>query len=293
MTTPPSTPVGPTYPMPFAHAPVNQLVSIWLEQLDTIRDLAQELTPQQWAAESPCPGWTVGDVVAHVLALESEMHGAPLPDHEPDWAALPHITTDFGKLTERAVDWYRSKDQEVVVAELIEMTAWRHDDLAQTPDDPAEVITGALGMQLPRDQMIRTRILDTWVHEQDIRTAIGRTGGLGSDAAWVCAGQFIATLPFVWGKRLGAATGSTLDLTVSGPGVSFERIVGINPQGRAEFRSTLEEAPTLSIVLDWPTYAAGAAGRLAPDTAADLDTAAREGDLELAQRLVAALAITP
>jgi uncharacterized protein (TIGR03083 family) len=291
-----ATPVGPGLPLPFADAPVEQLVTIWLDQLDVIRDLAEELTAEQWAAASPCPGWSAGDVVAHILALESELHGSPLPDHEPDWAALPHITNATGKLTERAVDWYRAKGQDVVVAELVEITAWRHDDLAEsanTATDPNELISGPLGLELPRDRMIRIRIMDTWVHEQDIRTAVEISGGLRSDAAWVCAGQLLFGLPFVWGKKAAAPIGATLDLTVTGPGVSFERLMRVSPNGRAEFVQALETAPTLTVTLDWPTYAAASAGRLQSATSAALIANSCIGDKELAARLIPALAITP
>ncbi|NQU37041.1 MAG: maleylpyruvate isomerase family mycothiol-dependent enzyme [Actinobacteria bacterium] len=296
MTPPHATPVGPDLPMPFTHAGVDQLVSIWLAQLDVIRDLAEELTAEQWAAASPCPGWSAGDVVAHVLALESELHGAPLTDHEPDWAALPHITSDFGRLTERAVDWYRTKGQDVVVAELIEITAWRRDDLAHAwnaDSDPNEVVTGPLGLELPRERLIRTRILDTWVHEQDIRTAIGIPGGLRSDAAWVCAGQFAFGLPYVWGKKAAAPIGATLDLTVTGPGVSFERLVQINENGRAEFIERTATPATVSLTLDWPTYAAASAGRLNSDSTGALVANSCRGDDQLAARLMPALAVTP
>jgi len=282
--------------MPFAHAGVDQLVSIWLAQLDVIRDLAEQLTAQQWAAPSPCPEWSAGDVVAHVLALESELHGSPAPDHEPDWASLPHITSGFGQLTERAVDWYRTKSQDVVVAELIEIIAWRHDDLRNDSgvgEDPREVIPGPLGLELPRDRMIRTRILDTWIHEQDIRTAAGLPGGLGRDAAWVCAGQFALGLPYVWGKKAAAPIGATLDLVVTGPGVSFERFVRINANGRAEFLATLETKPNLTVALDWPTYAAASAGRLRPAETTALITDACVGSEDLAARFIRALAITP
>lgn len=291
-----ATPVGPAAPLPFATADVSQLVSIWLDQLDVIRDLAEELNAQQWAAASPCPGWSAGDVVAHVLALESELHGSPVPEHEPDWASLPHITSGFGQLTERAVDWYRTKSQDVVVAELIEITAWRRDDLRNEGDglgDPNEVIAGPLGLELPRERMIRTRILDTWVHEQDIRTAAGLPGGLGRDAAWVCAGQFLFGLPYVWGKKTAAPIGATLDLTVTGPGVSFERIVRINANGRAEFLAALDTEPSVTLTLDWPTYAAASAGRVGPEGAPALTSDACLGDGELAARLIPALAITP
>ncbi len=285
-------PLDPASALPFADADIPKLAAIYAASLIDFRELAQQLSDAQWVAASPCPGWSVGDVVAHVVALESELHGDPLPDHEPDWAALPHITNDFSRMTERAVDWYRTKTQDVVVAELFEITAWRRDDLAEIETDPTEIVAGPLGLELPRDRMLRTRILDVWTHEQDIRTAAQIPGGLDTDGAWVCAGQFVSGLPFIWGKRLGAAPGEVLDLTVTGPGVSFRRIVRVMDNGRAAFvDSALGQEPSVVAELSWPIYAAASAGRLGPDP--DLNEAAIMGDERLATALVAALTVTP
>ena len=104
-------------PLKLESASVPELVAVWLNSLDAFTEVALKLTATAWNTPSPCPGWTAGDVVAHVLSLESEMHGDPLPDHEPDWAALPHVTNDFSRYTEVPVDWYRSKGRDVVLAE--------------------------------------------------------------------------------------------------------------------------------------------------------------------------------
>ena len=49
----------------------DELVRIWHGELLTIADLAAGLDGHQWQAPSPCPGWTVGDLVAHVIDTET------------------------------------------------------------------------------------------------------------------------------------------------------------------------------------------------------------------------------
>lgn len=56
----------PTTPMRLAHDERNDLA-----------DLLETLTPQQWATASLCEGWTVRDVVAHVVSYE-DVGGAEL-----------------------------------------------------------------------------------------------------------------------------------------------------------------------------------------------------------------------
>lgn len=278
----------------FAHAGAPVLIAVWLEALSQFADLAEQLDDDAWRTQSRCPGWTAGDIVAHVLSLESELHGDAVPDHEPDWSALPHVSDDFGRYTEVPVDWYRSKDRDVVVAELREIIAWRGQDLADEPTDLNAPMTGPLGFPVPRGRMILTRILDTWVHEQDVRAAAQLPGGLDTDAAIITAEQFSAALPFVWGKRVGAPIGATVRVVVTGPGVTFDRTVVVGDDGRATVVSDASDnaAPTVGVVLDFPLYVALSAGRAG---AVDLarESAAITGDPELAARFLAALATTP
>ena len=46
-----------------------------------------------------------------------------------------------------------------------------------------------------------TRTFDTWVHEQDIRSAIGEEGGWDTDPARVASLQMIRALPYVLGSQ--------------------------------------------------------------------------------------------
>lgn len=273
-----------------ADADVARLVSIWLDELDVFADLAQTLTQAQWETPSPCPGWTVGDVVAHVIALESELHGEAIPDHEPDWGSLPHITNDFGKYTERPVDFRRTHGREQVVAELCELVGERHRDLTPIPTDPAELVPTFAGLQAPRRRAVQLRILDTWVHEQDVRIGANLPGGLASDGAWVCAGRFIAGLPYVWGKAVAAPIGSVLEVDVTGPDVMFTRTVEVGANGRAQFLDHQVGEPTVRVNCSWPVFVQLAAGR---HTGSAGGTATVAGDSELAARILPALAVTP
>lgn len=279
--------------MKFEHASIPELVGIWLRSLDAFTEVATGLTATAWSTQSPCPGWTAGDVVAHVLSLESELHGDPVPDHEPDWGALPHVINPIGRYTEVPVDWYRSKGRDVVLAELREIVEWRKQDLADVPDDPSEIVTGPAGWQTSRERMIRTRILDTWMHEQDIRTAAATPGGLSSDGARVSAHQFISGLPFVWGKAVGAPVGSSLQLSVTGPGIEFDRTVTVGSDNRAGFVDGVVHDPTLRLTLGWPMYAALSGGRMGAVAEAQRGRVEFHGDFELSQRLLPAMSVTP
>ena len=92
---------------------------------DRRRDLGAPPPTSSGGCPTPCPGWSVGDVVAHLIDIEQLMAGSPRPDHEPDWASLPHVQADFGRFTEVGVDCRRAHAREDVLAELQETIALR------------------------------------------------------------------------------------------------------------------------------------------------------------------------
>ena len=61
-------------------------------------------TVDDWEIASPCPGWSVSDLVAHIIDLESQLAGDPQPEHTPDWSSLTHVSSDFGRFNEIGVD---------------------------------------------------------------------------------------------------------------------------------------------------------------------------------------------
>ena len=105
------------------------LILTWNAALDALVALCEPLTPEQWAAQTPCPGWSVADVVAHTIDTEAFVGGLPRPEHTPDWDDLPHATGDFGRFTEVGVDARRGRAQDEVLAELRATVALRRAQL--------------------------------------------------------------------------------------------------------------------------------------------------------------------
>ncbi len=283
--------------LPLATADMPTLGRVYTEALNSFADAATQLSPAQWAAASPCPGWTAGDVVAHVIGIEREMHGEPLPNHEPDWAALPHADNLFSRYTEIPVDLRRSLPQEEVLAELRDVVAWRASDIALDGNDPSTLVIGPGGQRRDHDTMTRIRILDVWLHEQDVRAVLDVPGGLGSDAAWVTASRLLLGMPRVWAKSAGAPIGASLRLHVTGPGVHFDRVIMVEPSGRAALADAAgggnDQSPTTTLELAWPLFAALAAGRTGAVELARDGGAHVTGDAELAAAFLDDMSIMP
>ena len=147
------------------------------------------------------------------------------PPHEPDWASLPHVRDGFGRITEVPVDLRRSRTREEVLAEFDQTVAEREVALRELRASNPGLVMNPLGRMMPFDEVIAMRVFDTWVHEQDIRVAVGDPGHLGTAPAHMAADRMRKALGFVWAKKVDAPVGATLQVSVTGPGVEFSDTV--------------------------------------------------------------------
>ena len=271
------------------------LLSAWEDSLHAVVELGRRLTPEQWVAPTECPGWSAGDIVRHLSWVEAFLAGRQDPEHLVDWDAFPHVTSDFGRMTETGVDVRRPLGQQEACDELDGLIDLRlHQIMAIEPLDLLTEVPGLFGRPVPLQNLLRVRVLDTWSHLQDVRRAVGLPGDLGTPGAQVSALQLVNALPFVLSRNVEAPVGTTLRITVTGP-VAFEVWTAVDEEGRGVAVDDLAapDEPTLALATDWETYARLGAGRLDvtdPDVLARLQLA---GDPDLAAKLPESLAVTP
>jgi uncharacterized protein (TIGR03083 family) len=260
-----------------------QFVAAWRSAHDRVVELARGLDAAQWSQSTPCPGWTVGDVVAHLADLESISAGDEPLAAEVSEATHPHAAGPIGLLTERGVEARRGRSQAEVVDELADALNRREAMLEGVALDSP--VGGPFG-EVPLERLLKMRTFDAWVHEQDIRRAVGMDGGWDGDGAKVAAFQMLQSLPFVWGKKAGAQAGQSARLVVTGPGLVADARVIVGDDGRA-VRAPAAASSTVVLTLGWPSYMRLSCGRSGP-VAYDID-----GDGALGERLVEQLNIAP
>jgi len=266
---------------------LQQYVDTWWVSIEDLVELASSLEEEDWALPTDLPGWDVRAVLSHVAHLEGVLGGAA---HEQADVPedLPHVTGPMGQFTEIGVLTRRDADPTTIVDEIRRYTAVRHDELlADPPTDPdalAPGIFGALGW--PTRTLLRNRPLDVWMHEQDIRRAVGRPGNLDTPGARHSAAYLLESLGFVLGKRLKADPGTSLVAYVEGHAPTA---VTVDDSGRGRTLPEAPSEPTATLRMDRETFILLAGGRR--PTAAE--NVVVEGDQELGARFLAALAVTP
>lgn len=261
----------------------NEFVDVWRQAHEDFRAAA---VAAPWDNPTLLPGWTVGDIVAHTVWIERTALNRFDPPHTPDFDRLPHATTEFGRISEVPVDLRRSRSREEVLAELDETVADRYRVLLQT--DAGATASNIFGQERPIGDVLRDRIFDLWVHEQDIRVPAGDPGHLSTTAARVAAGVLIGGLGYVWAKRAGAPIGASLAVQTTAPGLELAAAVQRDDDGRAR-PVPVPQSPTVVLTMTFADFVALTCGRSNADPSAVLI----EGDERLGSSVVAQLAVTP
>ncbi|MEZ0092712.1 maleylpyruvate isomerase family mycothiol-dependent enzyme [Streptacidiphilus sp. EB129] len=269
---------------------VQAYADAWTQSIEAISTLLAPLTEGEWNRPTECPGWSVRDVVSHVIAMELELLGDPRPIHTLP-RDLRHVVDEFKRYCEVPVDKRRCHTAPEMTAEL-EYTIIRRSralrDSRYGPTDDVRWPMGPYAREVPYHQLLRTRVFDVWTHEQDLRRALRTPGNLDTPAALITRDILVEMLPKAVAKLAGAPAGSTVVLDVHGP-LEFMRTVHVNEDGRGSVDERVPLAPAVQLTTDWETYARLACGRI-PVAGADIKV---EGDEALAQRILDNFAVTP
>jgi uncharacterized protein (TIGR03083 family) len=182
-----------------------------------VTNLIAFLEPDDWNRPTPCVGWSVRDVLAHLGHVEGMLvHGFDQPDPPADWVGegtpLDQVTNQ-GVAARRTWSPARITDEIERAAEatrvLLGQPGLDWNEAAPTPVGPA-----------PRSVAVEMRVNDAYLHLCDLRTAIDvdikeSNEPLGREIA---IGRAVRLSPWAWAKQAKARNGQRLRLSLSGSG---------------------------------------------------------------------------
>ncbi|MEU8527768.1 MULTISPECIES: maleylpyruvate isomerase family mycothiol-dependent enzyme [Streptomyces] len=271
------------------HPSLQTYADAWTHSIEAISELVQPLVEGEWNRATPCPGWSVRDIVSHVIGMECEMLGDPRPIHSLP-RDLYHVRSEFARYMEMQVDVRRHHTAPEMTSELEYVLIRRARQLRNESRQPDHKVRAPLGAEQPLELAYRMRAFDVWVHEQDLRITLNKPGNQDSAGALVARDVLLEALPKVVAKDAGAPANSAVVFDVHGP-VEFLRTVRVNADGRGSVDGAPSLGPAATLALDWETYVRLACGRVRP--AAVVDRIKVEGDAELAQAILDNFAVTP
>ena len=260
-------------------------VETWQRAVADFLQLARSLDEEQGDLATDLEGWNVRDLVAHTAHLEAILAGAP--EETIEVAEAPHIRGLMGLYTEQGVLARRGRTIPALCDELEEAVARRSAALKADPPTDAKAAPPKVfgGLPWPNEQLLSNRPFDVWMHEQDIRRAVGRPGGYDSPAAAHAIAVLGRALPMVLGKRVSPSPGTGVVVSVPEAGRTWG--VRVGDDGRAAFGDVA--SPAVRITLSAEDFVVLGGGR----RTVDRTSPAMVGDTELGQALLESLAVTP
>jgi uncharacterized protein (TIGR03083 family) len=229
---------------------------------DGIAALLADLSEDEWRTATDLPGWDVHAVVAHMAGTESMLLGLATPEPDVDLATVEHVRNFVGAMNEPWVRSLRAESGAELLARFRDVTAQRRAVLAAIPVDEWNAPTQTPAGPDSYGRFMRIRAFDCWMHEQDIRAALGRAPSaaqLSTADARVSLDEMAASMSFVVGKKGQAPDGSRVLLELTGP---LSREIRVAVDGRAALVEDFGGAePTTVVTLDGLQFTRLAGGR--------------------------------
>jgi uncharacterized protein (TIGR03083 family) len=261
---------------------VGAMTQVWASLLD----VCQQIKATQWELSTDCPGWTVKDQLSHLIGVESLLLGDTPP---PPLTEVPaYVHNAFGEMNEAWVEARRQTPGSTVLAELVEVTNRRIEELRSMPTSRFEEIGWSPVGEVPYRDFMETRILDSWAHEQDIRRALGRPGGRSGIGEATALDRCQRTMPYVVGKQVAPGDGTSVLFAVVG--VMGRQILVRMVDGRAEAVVASPDArPTVTLSMDQEAFWRLGFGRVEPKRLLATGEVQVDGEVALGYKVLDAM----
>ncbi len=262
-------------------------VDLLRNEYRALAEVCADLSPGQWDTPTCLPGWTVRDALSHVIGAEAMLLGEPAPS--VDVSHVTHMRNPIAEANEVWVEALRGTTGPDMIARFEDVTSRR---LAQLDVMTKEEFDAPSWTPAGKDEtygrFMRIRHYDCYLHEQDIRLALGLpTRETVPDLA--SALDEVATgLGYIVGRRAALPEGSRVRIDLTG---LLPRTYLVQVDGRAAVVDALDGEPTVGIELPARRYLRLTGGRRDPGVDPE-DDVRFTGDRELGAHLVASLSFT-
>ncbi len=264
----------------------DQILSLLRGEFHAVTELVSGLSDAEWRTPTCLPGWTVHDVLGHMIGTELMLTGAPAP--EADVSHLDHMKNPVATANEIWVESMRPLSGAEMVARWVAVTADRLDALeAMTQAEFDAPSWTPVGNDETYGRFMRIRHYDCFMHEQDIRLAVGRPERGDPVAIASCLDEVATGLGYIVGRRAGMPEGARVRIDLTG---EVERTFLVQVEGRAAVVDALDGPATVGVELPVGLFLRLTGGR--DDGPWEPSEVHVTGEVDLAARLVENLAFT-
>ncbi len=240
-------------------------------------------------ALSACPGWSIRDVVNHLTGTELFLNGSAVPDVTGPWPV--YVRNRLGEMNEAFVASRRHLAAREVVTDFRDATRLSLARLRRLGDEEWANPTWTPDGPRPMHYVQETRVIDSWIHLQDIYDALLEPTddhGLGEE---IVVNRYEAALPYVWAARSAAPEGGVLRVNLVGRlGRSIQVTVR---EGRGVAVASTDVTPLVEMTTAVAIFWRSMAGRINAEALLRASATHVRGDREVALRFADSLNVTP
>lgn len=262
-----------------------RVLGAYLDEYASLTELFAELTTAEWERSSALLGWDVHAIASHIMGTELMLLGES-PTVKEIASQRPHIHNEIGAGNELWVESFKSDTAGQMRARWRDIVERRTAMMSATSDQewhgPSLTPVG----QGTYSRFMRIRVYDCWLHEMDIRDAIGIPGAERDGPTNVALDEIATGLGYIVGRKAKAPEGSSVTIELGDPP---ERVFHVKVDGRAAVVDNLPD-PTTVLRMPVGTFARLTGGR--GDVESLLTNVDIDGDQKLGQQIAHNMAFT-
>lgn len=199
------------------------VVTLFREERSALLDLLAGLNDADWRRSTTCPGWTVHDIALHLLlddlrylSRQRDRFSPPSATGASEPAGREEVTDLVNHLNHAWLEGARWMSPPLLLS-LLDFTGEQFTAhiAAVDPDALGAPVEWAGPDPAPVRLDIAREYTERWVHQQQIREAVGRPGLTGRRHYFPVLDAFAQALPYAL-RDVAAPTGSIVQLIVQG-----------------------------------------------------------------------------
>ena len=263
------------------------ILALLAEEWSAVAELCSGLQEGEFMLPSCLPGWTVKDQISHLAGIELMLNGVLAP--EVDVSHLTHLRNDVARLGEVWVEDMRSLSGAEVLQIFLDVTAERLKALQAITQEQFDAPSWTpVGADETYGRFMRIRHYDTFMHEHDIRQALGVADRADPAAIRSALSEIEPSLGYIVGRKAALPEGSRIRIDLTG---EVERTYLVEVTDRARVVDQLSSPASVEVSLPVMLFFRLTGGRC------ELNEVIKEqvllaGDKELALQLASNLSFT-
>lgn len=254
------------------------LETVW----GTIIALCREFNDDDWSKQTECPEWSVKDTLSHLVGIEYRLTSRNVKCINIEHTE--HIKNDLGLRNEIDVILRRSSSGETILSEFWNITRERLQTLTQLCKVGFSTDVDTPIGPKPFSELLSMRIMDCWLHEQDIRRAVNKPGNVDGDVAEHTVSRLFSAMPYVIAKKVGATNGTTVVFRIRGQ-VEFTKCIYVDGK-RARNMASIPEYSDTSLSMTSKAFILLASGRVGHQNPFIYDDVRIEGNIDLGRQIL-------